>query len=91
MGVLTQESMFTVSNTPGCSKYQLVELNMELFRRLDAYEFGTDDYEQAVKAFHEEVRKRVQLLSGVTPARAVLLGRYPRITAIPGIPGSSPT
>lgn len=63
MSVLTQEMMFTASNLPSCSKEQLAELNMELVRRLQRYEFGTPAYQQAVSDFHDEVSNRVRLVS----------------------------
>lgn len=50
--------MFTQENTEGYSDSELDALNEELAERLADLEPGNDEYQQAEKAFHDEVSRR---------------------------------
>lgn len=50
--------MFTQQNTDGYTQSELDALNLELAERLTDLEPGSDEYQQAEKAFHDEVSKR---------------------------------
>jgi len=50
--------MFTQQNTDGYTDKELDALNAELNDRLSGLEPGSDEYQQAEKAFYDEVSKR---------------------------------
>lgn len=50
--------MFDRTNTTGYTDAELAALNAELTERLAGLEPGSDEYEQAEKAFHDEVARR---------------------------------
>jgi hypothetical protein len=50
--------MFTQNNTEGYTDAELEALNAELDDRLSGLEPGTDEYDNAVKAFNDEVSRR---------------------------------
>lgn len=50
--------MFTKQNTQGYTDAELAALNTELAERLAGLEPGTDEYDQAEKAFSDEVARR---------------------------------
>lgn len=50
--------MFDSQNTEGYTQEELVDLNAELAERLEGLEFGSDEYNEAEKAFSDEVARR---------------------------------
>lgn len=50
--------MFNQDNTAGYTDAELAALNAELAQRLEGLEQGTDAYDHAEKAFHDEVARR---------------------------------
>jgi hypothetical protein len=50
--------MFTQQNTDGYTNQELAALNLELEERLSGLEPGTDEYDDAEKAFNDEVSRR---------------------------------
>ena len=51
--------LFRQDNTEGFAGEQLDALNAEWKERAGGLEFGTDEYDQAAKAFCDEVARRV--------------------------------
>lgn len=49
---------FTQQNTDGYTDAQLAALNAELQQRLAGLDRDSDEYQQAEKAFHDEVAAR---------------------------------
>lgn len=63
MHTCSENVMFRPENTPGCDKAQLVELNMELSRRLQRHDMGSEAYDRIVRDFHTEIENRIKMLA----------------------------